>query len=162
MDIKGKYLKDESGDIISPITSGDTVFKGSVSLVDYLKYGMHSIIYEGSASSWKTTYQLDSSINYALFLIICYVVYNREGNQITSISGASVVPYSTNTLPITCDWNYDGNSFYVRDAFKINQNNFTLNWQSDRHLSNAGGYDGGLLIYKIFGFLDYNLIWSYI
>ena len=164
MNVKGRYLKDESGNIFSPITNMETVYASDVGgqIKDYFVYGMHRTMYEGSTSAWRTSYQLEGDVAYTLFFVLCYVLYNRDSNQITDITGAAVVPYSSNTLPIKCDWCYNGQQYYVYDAFTINQNSFTLNWQSNRHLSNAGGYDGGLLIYKVYGFLDYGKIWSYL
>lgn len=36
MDVKGKYLKDENNEIISPVTSVDTIFKGNTKLLDLI------------------------------------------------------------------------------------------------------------------------------
>lgn len=36
MNVSGKYLKDESGDTFSPITSVDTIFKGNIKLLDLI------------------------------------------------------------------------------------------------------------------------------
>lgn len=36
MNVKGKYLKDENGDVISPITSTDTIFKENTKLLDLI------------------------------------------------------------------------------------------------------------------------------
>lgn len=64
MNVSGKYLKDESGDTFSPITSVDTVFKGNIKLLDLI-YPVGSY-YETSDSdfnpneSWGGTWVEDT------------------------------------------------------------------------------------------------------
>ena len=36
MNVNGKYLKDETGKVISPITSVDTIFKNNTKLLDLI------------------------------------------------------------------------------------------------------------------------------
>lgn len=36
MNVNGKYLKDETGKVISPITSVDTIFKNNTNLLDLI------------------------------------------------------------------------------------------------------------------------------
>lgn len=52
MNVKGRYLKDESGNIFSPITNMKTVYVSDVGgpIKDYFEYGMHRTMYEGSTS----------------------------------------------------------------------------------------------------------------
>lgn len=64
MNVSGKYLKDESGDTFSPITSVDTIFKGNIKLLDLI-YPVGSY-YETSDSdfnpneSWGGTWVEDT------------------------------------------------------------------------------------------------------
>lgn len=64
MNVSGKYLKDESGNTFSPITSVDTIFKGNIKLLDLI-YPVGSY-YETSNrnfdpnESWGGTWVQDS------------------------------------------------------------------------------------------------------
>lgn len=64
MNVSGKYLKDESGDTFSPITSVDTIFKGNIKLLDLI-YPVGSY-YETSDDSfdpnesWGGVWSLDT------------------------------------------------------------------------------------------------------
>lgn len=64
MNVSGKYLKDESGDTFSPITSVDTIFKGNIKLLDLI-YPVGSY-YETSDNSfdpnesWGGVWSLDT------------------------------------------------------------------------------------------------------
>ena len=64
MNVSGKYLKDETGKVISPVTSVDTIFKNNTKLLDLI-YPVGSY-YETSNSSfdpnesWGGVWSLDT------------------------------------------------------------------------------------------------------
>lgn len=155
--VKGKYLKDETGNIISPVTSIDTVFYDTGKdepgvLKDYISLGMPSSVYNGNTNTWKTSYSLSiSGLNSdsIVAFYIWYVIFNRDTNVVTGISGATIFPCSSNIVPIYTCWGSRGNKFDTGDGFKFNSNFNTLTWDSSRHIENCG-FRSGTLIYRIF------------
>lgn len=155
--VKGKYLKDETGNIISPVTSIDTVFYDTGKdepgvLKDYISLGMPSSVYNGNTNAWKTSYSLSiSGLNSdsIVAFYIWYVIFNRDTNVVTGISGATIFPCSSNTVPIYTCWGSGGDKFDTSDGFKFNSSFNTLTWDSNRHIENCG-FRSGTLIYRIF------------
>ena len=163
--VKGKYIKDETGQVISPITSIDTVFYDTGKdepgvLKDYIGLGLPVPVYKGNTTSWKTSYSLSISstnANNVVAFLVWYVIFNRDTTVVTSISDGTLFPCSSNSIPVYTCWGSSGNKFEVIDSFKFNSSFNTLTWESSRHVENAG-FTAGTLIYRIFMIRNWNMV----
>ena len=89
MSIKQKYLKDENGEVFSPITSADSVIVGEGRLADIINN--HCSVFTRRNYTWSGT--INSNNNYTnissitndksynrVAIIMCYVKFNNNGN----------------------------------------------------------------------------------
>lgn len=119
MNVKGKYLKDENGTIISPIVSSDTVYYNNNTITAELNklkyYGKYAYVYNTSYQYEYTIQSGTNDLNYPLT------------NIITNTSG--IFSISNNKLKLTFP---DNNIHHIEvDCFMYGDTRNTDNCRAD-------------------------------
>lgn len=97
MNVNGKYLKDESGNIISPVVSTDTSYHGTTKLSTIVNKCMtYTLLFSGNATGDITLPQ--SSTDFTILRIFYYVNMNDvQYRKSVDVSGVSN-PNNTSVL----------------------------------------------------------------
>lgn len=106
MKVKGKYLKDENGNVISPVTSTDSVYTGNNSqLTNIIENGTFSRtqLFTGETN---TNFNLsEPAQNFNLIEMNCYVYYNYRSTFFTIVPTTSSFGTMISRMAISADSN---------------------------------------------------------
>lgn len=113
MNVNGKYLKDESGNIISPVVSTDTTYHGTTKLSTIVNRCMtYTLLFSGGTTGNVTL--TSSSANFTMLRIFYYVT--MDGAQY-KMSVDIHNPHGSNVL-LNCFYT-ESNKKQMMNAYKV-------------------------------------------